>query len=61
MNRYGENHMVFPQSESLARLMISMTLEQLRSCCALKKKRYGIQIKEMRQETKCSAGSPIRS
>ncbi len=35
MNRYGENHKVFPQSESLARLMISMSLEQLRSCCAL--------------------------
>ena len=40
-----------PQSESLARLMISMLSEQLRSCHFLKK-RYGNQNKEMRQESK---------
>jgi len=40
-----------PQSENLARLMISMLSEQLRSCHFLKK-RYGNQNKEMRQESK---------
>ena len=43
--------MAFPQSENLARLMISMLSEQLRSCHFLKK-RYGNQNKEMRQESK---------
>ena len=36
-----------PRSENLARLMISMLSEQLRSCHFLKK-RYGDQNKEMR-------------
>ena len=48
-----------PQSESLARLMISMLSEQLRSCHFLKK-RYGNQNKEMRQESKWMAGSPTQ-
>ena len=44
-------HGGIPQSESLARLMISMLSEQLRSCHFLCKG-YGNQNKEMRQESK---------
>lgn len=48
-----------PQSESLARLMISMLSEQLRSCHFLKE-RYENQNKEMRQEFKWVTGSPTQ-
>ena len=60
-NRHGEICRTLPGSEGLASLMIRMSIEQLRSYDAWKKKQYAESSKETSKTSRCIIGSPTSS